>query len=85
MFGESAWKGALENPTRLIAQRLHATSLPFFRQITKVKPSEDPYPPAGSGKDKILHTEALGLVMIDHGGDIGEIYGVQLQAPIRPS
>lgn len=55
--------------------RLHATSIPFFQQITKVKQTADPFPPAGSGKDKILYTEALGLVMIDYGGDIGDTYG----------
>lgn len=46
---------------------LHATSEPFFHQITKRKPTTDPLPPPGTGKDKILCTEALGLVMIDYG------------------
>ena len=49
--------------------------MPFYQQITKVKPTGDPYPPSGSGKEKILHTEALGLVMIDFGGDVGGVYG----------
>ncbi|WWC88701.1 uncharacterized protein L201_003614 [Kwoniella dendrophila CBS 6074] len=60
---------------RLGIERLHATSLPFFDQLTKVKPTADPYPPPGSGKDKITYTEALGLVMIDYGDEIGEEYG----------
>lgn len=55
--------------------RLHATSLPYFHQITKVKPTADPLPPSGSGKEKILHTEALGLVMIDYGNTLGGGYG----------
>jgi len=54
---------------------LHGTSIPFFQQITKLKATGDPYPPSGSGKDKVLHTEALGLVMIDYGGDVGGVYG----------
>jgi len=58
-----------------LMRRLHGTSLPFFQQLTKVKPTGDPYPPSGSGKEKILHTEALGLVMIDYGGDVGGVYG----------
>ncbi|WRT67809.1 uncharacterized protein IL334_004783 [Kwoniella shivajii] len=60
---------------RLGIERLHATSLPFYGQLTKVKPTSDPYPPPGSGKDKITYTEALGLVMIDYGDEIGEEYG----------
>ncbi|WVQ83084.1 hypothetical protein IAT38_005222 [Cryptococcus sp. DSM 104549] len=60
---------------RIGIERLHATSLPFFEQLTKVKATSDPYPPAGSGKDKILYTEALGLVMIDYGDEIGDAYG----------
>nr|XP_018262413.1 uncharacterized protein I303_05430 [Kwoniella dejecticola CBS 10117]OBR84571.1 hypothetical protein I303_05430 [Kwoniella dejecticola CBS 10117] len=60
---------------RIGIERLHATSLPFFNQLTKVKPTADPFPPPGSGKDKITYTEALGLVMIDYGDEIGEEYG----------
>ncbi|WVQ96653.1 hypothetical protein IAU59_003759 [Kwoniella sp. CBS 9459] len=56
-------------------ERLHATSLPFFNQLTKAKPTADPYPPPGSGKDKISYTEALGLVMIDYGDELGGEYG----------
>lgn len=56
--------------------RLHAVSEPFFGQITRRKPTADPLPPSGSGKDKILYTEAVGLVMIDYGdamvGGFGE-------------
>lgn len=59
----------------MLTNRLHGTSLPFFQQLTKVKPTGDPYPPSGSGKEKILHTEALGLVMSDYGGDVGGVYG----------
>jgi hypothetical protein len=56
--------------------RLHATSVPFFEQLTKLKPSADPYRPTGSkDKDKMLATEALGLVMIDYGNDAGGDYG----------
>lgn len=47
--------------------RLFAVSEPFFGQITRRKPTSDPLPPSGSGKDKILYTEAVGLVMIDYG------------------
>jgi hypothetical protein len=46
---------------------LFAVSEPFAGQITRRKPTSDPLPPAGSGKDKILYTEAVGLVMIDYG------------------
>ena len=62
---------------RLGIERLHATSMPYFENITKVKPTADPYPPAGSGKkgDKILTTEALGLVMIDYGSALRDDYG----------
>ncbi|WWC96074.1 hypothetical protein V866_002941 [Kwoniella sp. B9012] len=60
---------------RIGIERLHATSQPFYNQLTKVKPTADPYPPPGSGKDKITYTEALGLVMIDYGDEIGEEYG----------
>ncbi|WVW84639.1 hypothetical protein I302_106673 [Kwoniella bestiolae CBS 10118] len=60
---------------RMGIERLHATSQPFYDQLTKVKPTADPYPPPGSGKDKITYTEALGLVMIDFGDEIGEEYG----------
>nr|XP_031864224.1 uncharacterized protein CI109_000136 [Kwoniella shandongensis]KAA5531296.1 hypothetical protein CI109_000136 [Kwoniella shandongensis] len=60
---------------RLGIERLHATSLPFHQQITKVKPTADPFPPPGSGKDKISYTEALGLVMIDYGDELGDSYG----------
>ncbi|RSH91134.1 hypothetical protein EHS25_010310 [Saitozyma podzolica] len=56
-------------------ERLHATSQPFFGQLTKAKQTADPYPPPGAGKDKISYTEALGLVMIDHGGDRRDAYG----------
>lgn len=60
----------------LLTLRLHATSEPFFNQIVKRKPTSDPHPPPGTGKDKILITEALGLVMIDYGdavvGGFGE-------------
>jgi hypothetical protein len=60
----------------LIARyRLHATSQPFFGQLTKAKQTADPYPPPGAGKDKISYTEALGLVMIDYGGDLRDAYG----------
>jgi hypothetical protein len=55
---------------------LHATSEPFFSQLTKAKPTADPYPPPGSGKDKISYTEALGLVMIDYGGELRDAYGM---------
>ncbi|WWC70729.1 uncharacterized protein I206_104680 [Kwoniella pini CBS 10737] len=60
---------------RIGIERLHATSLPFYNQLIKVKPTTDPFPPPGSGKDKITYTEALGLVMIDYGDEIGEEYG----------
>ncbi|OXG42331.1 hypothetical protein C359_02348 [Cryptococcus neoformans Bt120] len=60
---------------RIGIERLHATSLPFYEQLTKVKSTADPYPPPGSGKDKISYTEALGLVMIDYGDEIGDDYG----------
>ncbi|WVR06357.1 hypothetical protein IAU60_003388 [Kwoniella sp. DSM 27419] len=60
---------------RIGIERLHATSLPFFGQLTKAKTTNDPYPPPGSGKDKISYTEALGLVMIDHGDELGGDYG----------
>ena len=49
--------------------------MPFFSQLTKVKPTGDPYPPSGSAKDKILHTEALGLVMSDVGNDLSGTLG----------
>ncbi|WVQ73224.1 hypothetical protein IAR50_002790 [Cryptococcus sp. DSM 104548] len=60
---------------RIGIERLHATSLPFYEQLTKAKATADPYPPPGSGKDKISYTEALGLVMIDYGEEIAEDYG----------
>lgn len=57
-------------------ERLHAVSEPFYNSISKRKTTSDPLPPNGSGKDKILYTEALGLVMIDYGdammGGFGE-------------
>ncbi|KAK4684883.1 hypothetical protein P7C73_g5282, partial [Tremellales sp. Uapishka_1] len=56
-------------------ERLHATSMPYFSALTKAKPTPDPYPPAGSGKEKILVTEALGLVMISYGEEVGGSYG----------
>ena len=46
---------------------LFAVSEPFAGQIIRRKPTSDPMPPSGSGKDKILYTEAVGLVMIDYG------------------
>jgi endophilin-A len=46
--------------------------MPFFENITKVKPSADPQ---SSGKEKVLLTEALGLVMIDYGGDVKDAFG----------
>ncbi|KAL7423092.1 hypothetical protein Q5752_002391 [Cryptotrichosporon argae] len=61
-------------PKRIGIERLHATSEPFFDQLTKIKPTADPYAPGG-GKDKILATEALGLVMIDYGSEVGGAYG----------
>ena len=66
---------------RLGIERLHATSMPFFENITKVKQTADPYPPAGSGKkgDKVLTTEALGLVMIDYGGELRDDYGTSFR------
>ncbi|KAK8858604.1 hypothetical protein IAR55_002833 [Kwoniella newhampshirensis] len=60
---------------RLGIERLHATSIPFYHQLTKAKPTNDPFPPPGSGKDKISYTEALGLVMIDYGDELGDSYG----------
>lgn len=54
---------------------LHATSVAFYDQLAKVKPSADPYPPSGSSKDKLRVSEALGLVMIDYGNDAGGAYG----------
>lgn len=49
--------------------------MPFFENITKLKASADPQ---ASGKDKILLTEALGLVMIDYGGDLKDAFGKSL-------
>lgn len=50
--------------------------MPFYEQVSKVKPTADPYPPSGTGaKDKINVGEALGLVMIDYGNDAGGNYG----------
>lgn len=49
--------------------------MPFFENITKLKPSPDPQ---ASGKEKILITEALGLVMIDYGGDLKGPFGMSL-------
>lgn len=40
-----------------------------------MKPTGDPFPPSGSAKDKVLHTEALGLVMIDYGSEVKGTYG----------
>ncbi|KAI9632053.1 uncharacterized protein MKK02DRAFT_21407 [Dioszegia hungarica] len=56
---------------RVGIERLHATSMPFFENITKLKTSADP----NAGKDKVLLTEALGLVMIDYGGDLKDAFG----------
>lgn len=53
---------------------LHATSMPYFEEITRVKQSADPQ---ASSKDKILLTEALGLVMVDHGGYLKGTFGEQ--------
>lgn len=64
-----------EYSSKRYVYRLHATSLPFYEQLAKVKSTADPYPPPGSGKDKISYTEALGLVMIDYGDEIGDDYG----------
>jgi hypothetical protein len=61
-------------PLMLIAS-LHATSQAFYDHFSKLKPSADPHPPAGSGKDKMRVSEALGLVMIDYGNDAGGAYG----------
>jgi hypothetical protein len=50
---------------------LHATSQPFHANLSKRKPTADPYPQdSSSSKDKILAGEALGLVMISHGEDV---------------
>lgn len=46
--------------------------MPFFENITKLKTSADP----NAGKDKVLLTEALGLVMIDYGGDLKDAFGM---------
>ena len=64
--------------TVLITVRLHAVSEPFFQQVTKRKTTSDPLPPGGSSKDKILHTEALGLVMIDYGDAVVGGFGMSL-------
>jgi hypothetical protein len=57
---------------------LFAVSEPFAGQITRRKPTCDPLPPAGSGKDKILYTEAVGLVMIDYGDAVVGGFGMLL-------
>lgn len=54
---------------------LHATSVAFHDHLSKLKPSADPYPPSGSGKDKIRVSEALGIVMLDYGNAVGGSYG----------
>ena len=56
---------------------LQATAQAFYRQVTKVKPTEDPHPPSGTTKEKILHTEALARVMndVDLGGSLGDGLG----------
>ncbi|ORX40049.1 hypothetical protein BD324DRAFT_616079 [Kockovaella imperatae] len=63
------------DPKKLAIERLHGTAMPFFNQLTKAKPTGDPYPPSSSAKDKILHTEALGLVMTDVGSELGGTWG----------
>lgn len=69
--------------------RLHAVSEPFFNSVAKRKPTADPLPPSGSSaKDKIMYTEALGLVMIDYGdavvGGFGKWYPI-LSSPSSSS
>ncbi|KAJ9105385.1 hypothetical protein QFC21_001755 [Naganishia friedmannii] len=52
-------------------ERLHATSLPYHSNISKKKPSADPYPEDGANpKDQLLAGEALGLVMISQGEEM---------------
>ncbi|GMK53954.1 hypothetical protein CspeluHIS016_0105400 [Cutaneotrichosporon spelunceum] len=62
-------------PLKISVERLHATSQAFYDHLSKLKPSPDPYPPAGSGKEKMRVSEALGLVMIDYGNDAGGSFG----------
>ncbi|BEI83042.1 hypothetical protein CcaverHIS002_0309100 [Cutaneotrichosporon cavernicola] len=62
-------------PLKIGVERLHATSQAFYDHLSKLKPSADPHPPAGSGKDKMRVSEALGLVMIDYGNDAGGAFG----------
>jgi hypothetical protein len=59
--------GSRETWEEITNDSLFAVSEPFAGQITRRKPTSDPMPPSGSGKDKILYTEAVGLVMIDYG------------------
>lgn len=47
--------------------------MPFFENITKLKPSGDPN--ASKKAEKVLATEALGLVMSDYGGELRDDYG----------
>lgn len=55
--------------------RLNATTFAFHEHLSKVKPSTDPYPPPGTGKDKMRVQEALGVVMQDVGEGVGGPYG----------
>lgn len=48
--------------------------MPFFENITKLKPSADPN--ASKKAEKVLATEALGLVMSDYGGELRDDYGM---------
>jgi len=61
---------------------LFAVSEPFAGQIIRRKPTSDPMPPSGSGKDKILYTEAVGLVMIDYGDAVVGGFGKSMGGAI---
>ncbi|KAL1412851.1 hypothetical protein Q8F55_000600 [Vanrija albida] len=68
------------NKLRIGIERLHATSTPFYDQLTKVALSADPHPPGQLSKEKMLAGEALGTVMIDYGNDVGGAFGEGLTA-----
>lgn len=68
----------------ILIASLHATSQAFYDNLSKLKPSADPHPPAGGGKDKMRVSEALGLVMIDYGNDAGGAFGEWISYECAP-
>lgn len=54
-----------------LPESLHATSMPYHSNISKKKPSADPYPDDGANpKEQLFAGEALGQVMISHGEEM---------------